>query len=257
MFVAAPNPSQWVPHTRVEEIASECYGRYADERRDDAVVVDPETFLDLCLGVSIFWDEIDEPPDALVFATYDEETGTGRVTINSTHRSFLESRPEILRSSLGHEAGHAVLRHYEALNATTSLPSLFDEPDEPRRLYHRSSWVHESLSREEIAELRLVAAHHATARQILQRVDDTFEPDWMYWQAQHFSMSLLIPKVKLDQLLEQSWDLSGWGGIYELARRFRVSPSMMRTRLSKLGIIVIGPDGRPRPGDAVKQLPLL
>jgi hypothetical protein len=260
MFVDVPNPSQRVSHAQVEEIASECFRRYADRRHDDSAGVDPESFLDLCLGASIVWDVIEEPPDAVVFATYDEETGAGRVTINSTHRSFLESRPEILRSSLGHEAGHAVLRHYGELNAPRSSLALFDEPDEldePRRLFHRSSWVHDSLSREDVAALRQIAAHNTTARKVLQRIDDTFEPVWMYRQAQHFSMSLLIPKARLDLLLEQSWDLSSWRGIYDLARRFRVSPSMMRTRLSKLGIIVIGPDGRPRPGDAVKQPRLL
>jgi hypothetical protein len=257
MIADVPTPSQFVSHARVEEIASECHRHYADRQAGDAVIVDPEEFLDLCLGVSILWDEIEEPPDSVVFATYDEETGSGRVTVNTAHRAFFETRPEILRSSLGHEAGHAVLRHYEAIGGMGPAPTLFGESEEPRRLYHRSSWVHDSLSREEVAALRRIAAHNATARKVLERIDDTFEPLWMYRQAQHFSMTLLTPKSKLDVLLEQSWDFSGWGGIYDLACRFHVSPSMMRMRLSKLGVIAIDPDGRHRPGYSGKQTPLL
>jgi hypothetical protein len=38
-----------------------------------------------------------------------------------------------------------------------------------------------------------------------------------------------------------------WGPIYRLAERFRVSGTMMRVRLEKLGLIEIGADGKPRP----------
>jgi Zn-dependent peptidase ImmA (M78 family) len=76
-------------------------------------------------------------------------------------------------------------------------------------------------------------------------MQDRFEPEWMFRQAEHFSICLRIPRDYLLEQLEEGWDFNSWAPVYRLAERFGVSPSMMRVRLEKLGIIEIGADGKP------------
>jgi Zn-dependent peptidase ImmA (M78 family) len=68
----------------------------------------------------------------------------------------------------------------------------------------------------------------------------------MFWQAEHFSLCLRIPRDQLLRQLEEGWNFNTWVPVYRLAERFGVSPSMMRVRLEKIGLIEIGEGGRPR-----------
>ena len=85
-----------------------------------------------------------------------------------------------------------------------------------------------------------------TARETLNQMSDRFEPEWMFRQAEHFSLCLRIPKDYLLERLDEGADYTSWPGIYRLSERFGVSGSMMKTRLEKLRLIELGPDGKPR-----------
>jgi Zn-dependent peptidase ImmA (M78 family) len=92
-----------------------------------------------------------------------------------------------------------------------------------------------------------------TARQTLEMMGHHFEPEWMFRQAEHFSLCLRIPRDRLLEVLEEGLSLHGWAPIYRLAERFGVSGTMMKTRLEKLRLIEFGPDGKPRPRQPVMQ----
>ena len=79
------------------------------------------------------------------------------------------------------------------------------------------------------------------------------EPDWMFWQAEHFSMCFLIPRDRLFQFLNEGREVSSWFAIRRLAEDFGVSPSMMRVRLSKLGAVQMSVDGQPILGPLLLQ----
>jgi Zn-dependent peptidase ImmA (M78 family) len=68
---------------------------------------------------------------------------------------------------------------------------------------------------------------------------ERFEPDWVYSQAQRFAAAFMIPHKPLQEHLGESWDFTRWHPVYELARRFATSPTMMRYRLEQLGFIVV------------------
>lgn len=253
--IEIPKPSRYNSNLKVDEIALEANRAYrAKVGNKLGFPVNMERFVDL-LEVSTLWEDIEEPAGATFFASYTPE-GDGLITINERHRQLFEARPDVFSACLGHESGHRILRHFEIFGP--NAPSLFTEEIQSPLVFHKSSWFQYGLTREEVEKskesrriLNQTLAKNAwlseTAHQTLKQIQTHFEPDWVFWQAEHFSLCLRIPRDRIMEQLEEGWDFTGWRPIYQLAERFEVSGSMMKTRLEKLDIIEIGPNGRPRP----------
>ena len=253
--VEIPKPSRYVPNLKVDEIALAANQAYRSNSRNAlGYPVDMERLLDL-LEVSTVWDDIEEPEGAAFFASYTPQDGL--ITINQKHKQLFESRPDVYSACLGHESGHRILRHSEIF-AASSTPSLFEDESPSPLVFHKSSWYQHGLSREEVEKskesrrvLNDTLAKNAwiseTAHRTLKEIHTHYEPDWVFWQAEHFSLCLRIPRDRLNEQLETGWDFSSWRPIYRLADLFGVSASMMRLRLEKLDVIEIASDGRPRP----------
>ena len=256
--IEIPKPSRYVSHEAVDEIALACNRAYrAQSGNDPSFPVDMNRFIDL-LDISMLWEEIEEPEGASFFANYSPKDD-GLITINEKHRELFEARPDVYCACLGHEGGHRVLRHWEWANTAEGSDSLFADlsPQQPR-LFHKSSWYQYGLTRQEVEErkranqelTRLLVSKallSETARRAMEQMRDHFEPEWMFRQAEHFSLCLRIPRDRLLEVLEEGVSLHGWAPIYRLAERFRVSGTMMKIRLEKLRLMEIGPDGKPRP----------
>ncbi|MEW6732139.1 MAG: hypothetical protein AB1489_12495 [Acidobacteriota bacterium] len=255
----APMPSRYIPHSKVEEIATACNKAYRSKcNNSQGYPVDVEAFIDLCLFKSIIYDDIEEPDGTIVFASYSQEND-GIITINDRHRALFEKRPDILRSCIGHEAGHCILRHHEHDSFDENTLSLFSMDKPKLQRFHRSSWSQYGLTPDEIIQfkrqveqLRQLAAISEPARRMLEQIEDRLEPDWMFRQAEHFSMCLLIPADQLSELITEI-RFDSWPPIYRLAETFGVSISMMRVRLEKLNMLKIGSDGKPYPDSKLLQ----
>lgn len=256
--IEVPAPSRFVSHEAVDEIATQCNQAYrAKSKNEPGYPVDMDRFLDL-LEVPVLREEIEEPEYAAFFASYTPDDG-GLITVNSRHEELFASRPDVYAACLGHEAGHRILRHLEQLVSDDEAPRLpGDAPSQQQRLLHKSSWHQYGLSQDEIAKLierrnalrdRLVRNTLVSerARLALDQMNGRFEPQWMFRQAEHFSLCLRVPHDRLSKMLEEGWDFTRWAAIYRLAERFGVSGTMMRTRLQKLDVIEVGTDGLPRP----------
>lgn len=256
--IEVPAPSRFVSHETVDAIATRCNQTYrVCSKNKPGYPIDMDRFLDL-LEVPVLREEIEESEDAAFFASYTPDDG-GLITVNSRHEELFASRPDVYAACLGHEAGHHVLRHLEQPVSDDVAPRLPDDASpQQQRLLHKSSWHQYGLSRDEVSKLierrnalrdRLVrnALVSKKARQALDQMNDRFEPEWMFRQAEHFSLCLRIPHDCLSEVLKEEWDFTKWAAIYRLAERFSVSGTMMRIRLQKLDVIEVGTDGLPRP----------
>ena len=259
--IEVPNPSRYTRHERVDEIAL-VYNQAYRSMSGTAVgfPVEMEHFIDL-LDLSILWDSVEEPQGAMFLASYSPE-GNGLITVNERHRDLFDSRPDVYSYCLGHELGHCLLRHCEdaLFGEVEGAPTLFQNTAQGLRLFHKASWNQYGMTKEEVLkrqalERQLVrtAGVNETARQTLQQLHNRYEPEWMFWQAEHFSLCLHIPKDRLQEQLQERWDFRRWSAIYGLAKRFGVSGSMMKTRLLKLNIIKITAEGQLQPVPAIKQ----
>ena len=248
-----PKPSKFVSFEVVDSIALQVNQAYRAENKN-GYPIDGEELIDW-LDLSTEWDYFDEPEGVSFFAGLTPERGS--VYLNETHKEFFDERPDVFRICIGHEAGHAILRHLIQLSGDQQ-PTLFSQENEDTNLMlHRSSWYQYGLSKEEVENRKSFEKNlkeklvrqslvNSEARLELKQLDEKFEPKWMFLQAEHFAKCICIPKDKLAQMLETIPLTNSWRPIYELAKNFGVSASVMKSRLKQLDVIKIEND-RPNP----------
>jgi hypothetical protein len=256
-----PKPSPYLKHSIVEDVATECnklYRQAISQPKGFPVEVIP--FADFELEVTIEWAKIEEPEYTVVFAKCcPDPKSEGRyvVTVNSRYRELFEVRPDLLNACLAHEIGHLVLRHHYWHARPQNMDSLFPDINIEPRCLHDSSWKPLAFTKQDMNEWCLKAFQgDEEARKRLVQLQDRLEPDWMFWQTERFSMCFLIPRDRLLQLLNDGSEVSSWLAIRRLAEPFGVSSSMMRTRLVKMGAVVIR-DGKPETGPLLQQRSIL
>jgi hypothetical protein len=143
-----------------------------------------------------------------------------------------------------------VLRHHECHTRPQNTATLFGDVATQPRCLHDSSLRPYAFTRDELNEwCKQAFRGDEAARQRLLRLQDRLEPEWMFWQAEHFAACFLIPRDCVMDYLNAGGEVSNWPALYRLAERFGVSPTMMKKRLVKMGVIVIE-NNQPKAGGA-------
>jgi hypothetical protein len=247
----SPPPSRFLRHADAIDPIAEAYAeiyraRYGFPVQGEAL----ERFLEFDLQLPYGWQDIAEPEELRILAQHDPATGA--IHANNRYADFFEAHPHLLASALLHELGHITLRHGE-LYDDAGLPFL---PGMQRSspFLHRTGWLPWGISEALLKRAVRVAMVDDQVRAILK--PQRFEPDWVYSQAQRFAAAFMIPHPPLQKHLAKSWDFTRWHPVYELARRFATSPTMMRYRLEQLSYIVVR-GMKVIPGIKTRQLELL
>lgn len=182
------------------------------------------------------------------------DPSSGAIHPNNHYVDFFEEHPHLLASALLHELGHVALRHGE-LYADAGLPSL-PGMQMPSPFLHRTGSLPWGVSEDLLKRAIKVALMDDRVRAILK--PERFEPDWVYSQAQRFAAAFMIPHARLRESLKENPGFArftNWHALYDLARHFATSPSMMCYRLEQLGYIIVQ-DRDIRPGIHLRQRPL-
>jgi Zn-dependent peptidase ImmA (M78 family) len=259
--INVPKPSQWIKHSVVEQIATECSKRYRElQRHPSGFPVNVRSFADLDLEITIEDDDIEEPEGTVVFAKICQDTKDECryiITVNTRYKELFELRPDLLRACLAHEVGHFVLRHHMWHVRPRNITPLFQDIQVQPRCLHDSSLRPFAFTRDELNDwCKRAFKGDDDAREKLLRLQDRLEPEWMFWQAERFAACFLVPRDRLIKCLNDGWEVSSWLAIRRLAEHFDVSPSLMRVRLTKLGAIVIE-NGKPKIGTLLLQPKML
>ena len=181
-----------------------------------------------------------------------EDDGRYIITVNAPYKELFELRPDLFNACLAHEVGHFVLRHHE-WHASPQVATLFGDVATRPRCLHDSSLRPYAFTRDELTQwCKQAFRGDEEARQRLLKLEDRLEPEWMFWQAEHFAACFLIPRDRVMDYLNAGGEVSGWSPLYRLAERFGVSPTMMKKRLVKMGVIVIE-NNRPKVGPLLLQ----
>lgn len=246
----SPPPWQFWRHAEVIDPIAEAYAALYQARHGFPVQVEAlERFLEYDLRLPYGWQDIAEPEGVRILAQHDPASGA--IHANNRYADFFEAHPHLLASALLHELGHVGLRHGE-LYADAGSPSLPGIPM-PSPFLHRTGSLPWGVDEDLLKRAVKVALVDDRVRAILK--PERFEPDWVYTQAQRFAATFMIPHARLREQLEESWDFTRWHPVYELARRFATSPTMMRYRLEQLGYITV--QGKEiTPGMRLRQRPL-
>lgn len=252
-----PEPSKFVSFKTVDTVALEVSIAYRSESKNkQGYPIDCERFADW-LELSIYSDEFNEPDGASFFAGLTLVDG-GTVCINEKHRTLFDERPDVYLICLGHEIGHAILGHLNHASLNDNLPLFSETVEREPFMLHSSSWFQYGLPKEEVEKRKSIsnqmkqnlvrtAAINIEDRQFLKQLDEKFEPEWMFKQAEYFAKCLCIPQDKLYELLEVKPLMKGWGSVYNLAEVFGVSGSVMKSRLLYLNLIEMDGSNQPVP----------
>ena len=255
--IEVPEPSKFVSFTTIDSIALKVSQTYrTNSKNKNGLPLDCERFIDW-LDLCIYSNEFDEPDGASFFAGL-SLLNNGTIYINEKHRELFDSRPDVYTICLGHEIGHAILKHLNYFLLNQDLPLFYEDTQKKQFMLHSSSWFQYGLSKPEVEQRKefsrqlresLVkkALIDTESRLTLQQLDEKFKPEWMFKQAEHFAKCLCIPHDKLYEVLEVTPLMKGWSPIYKLAQTFGVSASVMKSRLLNLKLIEIGEDGQPIP----------
>lgn len=240
--VVVPTPKRFNKNSEIERIALDFNKLYRKQSPNKiGYPVDPDFFADCILETSIVWEIIESPPNTTVFARCFPDNRNESdfvISINEKHRNFFQERPEIFRAVMSHEIGHLVLRHHEKLLAGHT-PSLFgEEPEVP--YLHSTKCKSSFLSKDEFQALcKMAIGGNRGAHDLILQMNNKFEEEWMFWQAEHFAMCFLIPQDRVFEVFESDYNFTNWRGIYQLGSDFGVSGAMMAQRLKKIGAIEI------------------
>jgi Zn-dependent peptidase ImmA (M78 family) len=255
--IEIPEASKFNSHETIDLVALKFNQAFRDQSKNKLrFPLDIDRFVDW-LEVSILSDNFEEPEGASFFASYSPDEG-GKIYVNEAHRQLFDKRPDVYLACIAHETGHHILRHIDTSSLNKQSCLFGDESSSPKPLLHKSSWNQYGLSADEVKkrqeELRLrrnqwvkEALINPKARQALDLIDNHFEPEWMFRQAEQFSRCFCIPRDCLFEILEEIVLVAGWQPIYKLAEHFGVSATTMKLRLLKLELIEIGADGKPYP----------
>lgn len=263
--IEVPSPSPYHSSELIDQIALQINQLFRiNSRKVSSYKLNIDLLLDW-LEISIYADDFDEPEGATFFACFDANDG-GVIQINSKHETFFEARPDVYLNCVGHEIGHAVLRHYEHSSINEDQPLFGNQMAKPV-LLHRSTWHQYGITAAEVKSRQAQienqrdewvkkALINSQAREALKQLNERFEPEWMFRQAEHFAKCLTIPLDQLSEILAAEPLVPGWSPIYRLAEKFGVSATNMKIRLLKLKLIETGKDGHPTPVSINDQISL-
>jgi len=143
---------------------------------------------------------------------------------------LFDEKPGLLRSTIGHEAGHWDI---DVDKTKLQSPSLFDDGGDDR-IAHR----HTSKSDQLIEVLLDLAMHNEKAYRVYKQLTAGQDTAEQKSAVDRYQSALLMPKWLMKEA-DQRFDFTQWKELYRLAEEAEVTISNLVTRLRRLGMIYI------------------
>lgn len=187
-----------------------------------------EQIVEQVLGLHFDWDVIEELPGEQILGGLDATNK--KILLNEKHTDLFEANPGLLRSTIGHEAGHFDVDIDRSRLLHPSLPGFDLTPIIAKRHASKSDGLIEVLLDRAMNDQRAYRAYKKlTAGQDTPEIKSLVD---------RYQSALLMPKwLMLDAL--QRYDFTKWPNLYRLAEEAEVSISNLTVRLRRLGTIYL------------------
>lgn len=187
-----------------------------------------EEIVEQVLGLDFDWDVIQEQPGEQILGGLD--VANRKILINEAHADLFESKPGLLRSTIGHEAGHWELDVDRSKSAHPLLPGLDLAPCMAKRHACKSDHLIEVLFTRAMTDERAYRVYKdLTAGQDAPEVRSAVD---------RYQSALLMPKWLIQSVGEQH-DFTKWPDLYRLAEKAQVNITNLTVRLQRLGLIYL------------------
>ena len=193
-----------------------------------ALPVPVEEIVEQVLGLDFDWDVIEEKPGEQILGGLD--VVNRKILINEAHSDLFEEKPGLLRSTIGHEAGHWDLDVDRSKLGQPMLPGIEVAPCMAKRHACKAERLIEVLFTKAMTDERAYRAYkNLTAGQDAPEVRSAVD---------RYQSALLMPKW-LIQEAAQRYDFLKWPCLYGLAKEAEVNITNLTVRLQRLGLIYL------------------
>ncbi len=187
-----------------------------------------EEIVEQVLGLDFDWDVIEEQPGEQILGGLD--AANRKILLNEAHTDLFDEKPGLLRSTIGHEAGHWDVDIDRAKLAHPMLPGIELAPCFVNRHASKSDRLIEVLFTKAMTDERAYKMYRdLTAGQDAPEVKSAVD---------RYQSALLMPKWLMLEAAEQH-DLTSWPELYRLAETAQVTISNLTVRLRRLGLIYL------------------
>lgn len=187
-----------------------------------------EQIVELVLGLDFDWDVIEERPGEQILGGLD--VVNKKILLNETHVDLFEQKPGLLRSTIGHEAGHWDV---DIDRSKFGQPGLFESDDSPVVFRHASK------ANKVIEVLLTRSLHDERAYKLYKKLTEGQDSPEVRSAVDRYQSALLMPKWLMIHAAER-YDLTNWRlGLYPLAEEAQVNITNLTVRLQRLGLIYL------------------
>jgi hypothetical protein len=187
-----------------------------------------EEIVEHVLGLDFDWDVIEEQPGEQILGGLDVRNR--KILINEAHARLFEEKPGLLRSTIGHEAGHWDLDVDRAKLSHPQLPGFDLAPSAVNR---------HALKADRLIEVLFTKAMtDEWAYRVYKQLTDGQDAPEVRSAVDRYQSALLMPMWLIQEAAER-YDLIEWPDLYRLAEEAQVNISNLTVRLQRLGLIYL------------------
>lgn len=213
----------------IEDVTAQRVREYERKRGVSVTLPVPvEEVVEQVLGLDFDWDQIDEQPGEQILGGLDAVNR--KILLNEKHVELFEKTPGLLRSTIGHEAGHYDIDIDRASLLHPTLPGFDLKPGIAKR--------HASKTDKVIEVLFLRAATDSRAYKLYKQITEGQDAPEVRSAVDRYQSALLMPEWLIRDAA-QTFDFQRWHDLYRLAELAQVTISNLTVRLQRLGMIYL------------------
>ena len=187
-----------------------------------------EEIVEQVLGLDFDWDVIQEQPGEQILGGLD--VANRKILLNETHSQLFDEKRGLLRSTIGHEAGHWELDVDRSKASHPMLPGCDLAPCMANRHASKSDRLIEVLFTKAMSDDR--------AYRLYKQLTDGQDAPEVRSAVDRYQSALLMPKWLIQEAAEQC-DFTKWPNLYRLAEKAEVNITNLTVRLQRLGMIYL------------------
>jgi hypothetical protein len=187
-----------------------------------------EEIVEQVLGLDFDCDVIQEQRGEQILGGLDAVNR--KILINEVHSDLFEAKPGLLRSTIGHEAGHWELDVDRSKASHPLLPGVDLSSHVVNRQASRSDRLIEVLFTRAISDER--------AYRLYKQLTDGQDAPEVRSAVDRYQSALLMPKWLIQEAAER-YDFTKWPNLYQLAEEAQVNITNLTVRLQRLGLICL------------------
>lgn len=196
-----------------------------------ALPVPVEQVVEQVLGLDFDWDVIEELPGEQILGGLDAVNR--KILLNETHADLFDQNPGLLRSTIGHEAGHWDIDIDRSRLLHPTLPGMELTPHVVKRHLAKKDRLIEVLMNRAMKDER--------AYRLYKKLTEGQDKPEVKSAVDRYQSALLMPAWLMREAARHT-DLTQWKNLYRLAEQAEVNISNLTVRLQRLGLIFI-PEG--------------